>query len=206
VDRGEVVHTGSLALALNPGADVIASWLAALHKRGDVFLSLDPNVRPSLVLDDHALRERLERIVSLATLVKVSDEDLRTLDPGAEPMDTAARWLAMGPELIVVTHGAHGSTALVAGAQPLHRDARAAHVVDTVGAGDAFTAGLLTFLAEHDALAFGLRDLLDSATLGHMLDFAGCVAALTCERAGADPPMREAVGEALPAFAVQGSG
>jgi len=206
VSGGEAVHTGSLALALEPGADLIAEWLAALHERCDVFLSLDPNVRPSLVLDQGAYRERLKRVVSLATLVKVSDEDLRTLEPEAEPLDIASRWQANGPELIVVTHGAHGSTALVAGAQPVHRDARAAHVVDTVGAGDAFTAGLLTFFAEHEALAVGLRDRLDSAILEQMLDFASCVAALTCERAGADPPSREAVGQALPAFAGQVSG
>jgi fructokinase len=189
-EAGAAVHTGSLAIALEPGASVLATWLAETRARGDVFVSLDPNVRPSLVLHRPGFRARLEALVELAHLVKVSDEDLRALEPGVEPLETARAWADRGPELVVVTHGGRGSTALRAGAAPVYCEATAVRVVDTIGAGDAFTAGLLAFLAERDALRPGRCASLDGPALADGLRFAGRVAALTCSRAGADPPWR----------------
>jgi len=187
---GDVIHTGSLAIALEPGAQVVAAWIAEQSARGDVFLSLDPNVRPALVLDLPGYRERLDALIARAHLVKVSDEDLQALEPGAAPLETAMAWARRGPELVVVTHGAGGCTALAAGSDAVHCDADPVAVVDTIGAGDAFTAGLLAFLAERDALRVGSCRLLDRSALSAALRFASAVAAITCERPGADPPWR----------------
>jgi fructokinase len=189
-EAGAAVHTGSLAIALEPGASILATWIAETRARGDVFVSLDPNVRPSLVLHRPGYRARLEALVEGAHLVKVSDEDLRALEPGVEPLETARAWAERGPELVVVTHGGRGSTALRTGTEPVHCEAMAVRVVDTIGAGDAFTAGLLAFLAERDGLHPGRCGSLDGETLADALRFAGDVAALTCSRAGADPPWR----------------
>ena len=189
-ETGAAIHTGSLAIALEPGARVIAEWLAAQRARGDVFVSLDPNVRPELVGDLPGYRRRLDALIEQAHLIKVSDEDLRALEPGRKPLETAAAWAQRGPEVVVVTHGARGSTALVLERDAVHCEAIPVAVVDTVGAGDAFTAGLLAFLAERGALQVGFSALLDRAALHDALRFATRVAAMTCARAGADPPWR----------------
>lgn len=194
-EAGAAIHTGSLAIALDPGAQVLADWIATQRAR-DVFVSLDPNVRPALVLDLPGYRARLDALISQAQLVKVSDEDLRALEPDADPLETATGWAQRGPDLVVLTHGAGGSTALVAGREAVHCDALAVSVVDTVGAGDAFAAGLIAFLAERDSLRTGACALLDRTALTEGLRFAGLVAAITCTRAGADPPRRAELGDA----------
>lgn len=192
-EAGAAIHTGSLAIALEPGAQVLAGWIARQRAR-DAFVSLDPNVRPTLMLDLPGYRTRLHALVAQAQLVKVSDEDLRALEPGVDPLQTATEWAQRGPDLVVLTHGAGGSTAIVAGREPVRCEALAVHLVDTVGAGDAFAAGLIAFLAENDSLRRGACALLDRAALTEALRFAGLVAAITCTRRGADPPWRAELG------------
>jgi fructokinase len=197
-EAGVAIHTGSLAIALEPGADVLAGWIAEQRASG-AFISLDPNVRPALVLERARYRSRLDALIAAANVVKVSDEDLDALEPGVEPLATARSWAHRGPELVVVTHGAAGSTAVSADGICVHCDATAVSVVDTIGAGDAFTAGLLAFLADRGWLRAGVAAMLDRDALTQALRFAGRVAALTCERAGADPPTRAELDGALAA-------
>ncbi len=198
-EAGEVIHTGSLAIAVDPGAGVLTEWVLQRRALGDVFVSVDPNLRLALVSDRARYRERLETLVTAAHLVKVSDEDLHALDPDTEPLETALSWAGRGPELVVVTHGASGSTALRAGAEAVSCGTPTVSVVDTIGAGDAYTAGLLTFLAEHDRLHAGACRTLDRETLAAALRFASFVAAITCTRPGADPPGRAELDAALAA-------
>jgi fructokinase len=188
-EAGDAIHTGSLAIALEPGAQALADWVAEQRSRG-AFVSLDPNVRPSLMSDLPDYRRRVDALIEQAQLVKLSDEDLQALEPAAEPLEIARRWAVRGPELVVVTHGSGGATALAADGEPVHCDAAPVELVDTVGAGDAFTAGLLAFLREHGALRVGGCAALDPAALAAALRFAGIVAAATCARPGADPPWR----------------
>ena len=194
-DDPDVLHTGSLALELEPGAGRIVDLLARLTAGGRTTISYDPNVRMARLGPVEAGRAAVERVVALAHLVKVSAEDLAWLYPGEEPVAAATRWAAAGPELVVVTLGPDGAVALGPDRRAVHRDAPRVEVADTVGAGDAFSAGLLDALAERGALGRG-RAGLAGVDLPAVLDRATLVAALTCTRPGADPPTLAEVAEA----------
>jgi len=176
-----ILHTGSLAAWLPPGdAHVIAAMQAS-----PALVSYDPNVRPSLLGTPQRARPLIEQAVAAAQLVKASDDDLGWLYPGESLDAVAARWLDLGPDAVVITRGAHGAVGFRPGTVPIERPGRPVEVVDTIGAGDAFTSGLLSALAAagvHDAAALAAADLETA------LDEAILVAALTCERAGAEPP------------------
>jgi len=184
-----LVHFGSLASWLPPGDAVIAKRIAALRAAGDVIVSYDPNVRPQLQPDASAARGQVEKALRHAHVVKASTEDLQWLY-GAESLEAVARrWLAAGPDLVVVTCGGDGASAFAAGAAPIERPVHPAPVVDTVGAGDAFTSGLLDAIGRRGITAARLpAELRRPETLAAILDEAALVAALTCTRAGADPP------------------
>ncbi|HEV7654316.1 MAG TPA: carbohydrate kinase [Mycobacteriales bacterium] len=189
------LHTGSLALELEPGAARVVDLLARTKAAGRTTISYDPNVRMAKRGPAEAGRAAVERVVALADLVKVSSEDLAWLYPGDEPVAAANRWLSAGPALVVVTLGPDGAVALAPGRNAVHRDAPEVTVVDTVGAGDAFSSGLLGALAERGALGRGGAGLA-GIDLPGVLDRAGLVAALTCARPGADPPTLAEVAEA----------
>jgi fructokinase len=178
-----ILHAGSLASWTPPGDARIAELL---HRARDITLvSYDPNVRPSLLSTPEHARPLVERMVAAAHLVKASDEDAAWLYPGAPLGDVAARWLGLGAAAVVLTRGERGAVGYRRGAPPVERPGRSVAVVDTIGAGDAFTSGLLGALD-----TAGVRDAagLAAADLGAAIDEAILVAALTCERVGADPP------------------
>ncbi|MER5639082.1 carbohydrate kinase [Kitasatospora sp. NPDC002227] len=185
---GTCLHTGSIAAVLEPGASTVRRLVAAA--RGRTTISYDPNCRPSLMGSPEQARPRIEALVASADVVKASEEDLAWLHPGRTPLATAQAWLALGPALVVVTLGADGSLGLCR-AGTTTRPAPPVTVADTVGAGDAFTAGLLDALHRRDLLgpaaAGRLRDL-SPHTLADLLDEASLVSALTCTRPGANPP------------------
>jgi fructokinase len=178
-----ILHTGSLATWLPPGdAHVVAAAREASER---VMISYDPNVRPSLLGTPERARTLIERAVAVAHVVKASEDDVGWLYPGDQLDHIAAHWLGLGAVTVVITRGERGAIGYRKGADPLVRAARPVRLVDTIGAGDAFTSGLLSALARagvHDATT------LAAADLGAALDEAILVAALTCERAGADPP------------------
>jgi fructokinase len=183
------VHFGSLASWLAPGDAAIADRIAVLRAAGAA-VSYDPNVRPHLQPDAAIARAQIEQAVALAHLVKTSEEDIAWLRPGESVEDVAASWLALGPAAVVVTRGAAGATAFTSGGM-VSRPPVPVDVVDTVGAGDAFMSGLLDALARRSLLTpAGIAD----APFGEVLDDAGLVAAITCSRAGANPPRRAELG------------
>lgn len=185
-----IVHTGSLASWLPPGDQVIGRRLAQLHSAGDVLISYDPNVRPQLQPDATAARAQIEVTVAQAHLVKASDEDIRWLYDDDPIESVARRWLAAGPALVVVTRGAAGPIAFGADGAAVERAVRPVEVIDTVGAGDAFTSGLLDALSRQQITTPAALSALgtDRTALAEALDHAALVAALTCTRAGAAPP------------------
>ncbi|MEN3269905.1 carbohydrate kinase [Pseudonocardia sp.] len=189
------LHTGSLATALAPGRTQVEDLMGREHQRGRVTISYDPNVRPALLGSPERALPGIEQLVALCDVVKVSDEDLEWLYPDRQDEDVAREWLGMGPTLVVVTRGGQGVYAITA-ALELHRPAIPIDLVDTVGAGDSFTSGLLDGLRRADLIGGSRRDALaaiDESTLVSVVDAAALVAAITCSRPGADPPTRTEV-------------
>ncbi len=178
------LHTGSLALATAPGGQQLEALLE--RERPRVTTSIDPNLRAGLLGPSGQAQERMARWLALADLVKASTEDVALLHPGSDPLEVAREWAAAGPGLVVVTAGADGVLAVL-GSEVLHLPAVPVEVVDTVGAGDTFTAGLLHALAVRGALG-GRLDGLPHALVEEALTYAARAAAITCSRAGADPP------------------
>jgi fructokinase len=189
-------HTGSLALALAPGAQALEGLLAHERDRDAVTLSIDLNLRPSIVTDRAAEQRRIRRQVPLAHLVKASDEDLAWLYPDRSIADVMAEWREAGVSCAVVTRGGEGAWLLAPNGALHEQPAVPTTVVDTVGAGDSFTGGLLAALADIDALGDRPTDRLAAVTEQQwtaVLRQAATVAALTCARRGANPPTQAEV-------------
>jgi fructokinase len=185
----QAVLFGSMALAMPPGGRAILAMAEDLRRTGTATVVFDPNMRAATPTPPEVLR----RAVRAAHLVKASDADLAALAPGDTPERVVAAWLDAGPRLVAVTRGAAGVTLHRAGRATLAVPATPVRVVDTIGAGDTFTAGLLTFLAEAGALGddpAGRLDALSDEALQAAARFAADAAARCCERAGADPPTR----------------
>ncbi|MFF2960107.1 carbohydrate kinase [Streptomyces sp. NPDC057963] len=182
------VHTGSLATVMEPGAATVLAAVESLRTSATV--SYDPNVRPELMGDHDAAVRKAERCVALSDVVKASDEDLEWLYPDLDPQEAAERWLATGPAVVLVTRGGDGALAVLPGGQ-VTVGALPTHVVDTVGAGDAFMSGTLHALTAHGLLGPDGRERLrslDRATVTDVLRHAAACAAVTVARAGANPP------------------
>ncbi len=174
--------TGTLGLVLEPMATTLEGLVATLAD--DVLLMLDPNGRPSVTPDPDAYRDRFERMLVRADVVKASVDDLAFLRPGEHP-DAAAAWIAArGPRVVLVTDGERPVTAIVA-RRRLVVEPPAARVVDTVGAGDTFGGAFLACLV-HDGV--DRTSLDDVEAVARAARFAVRAAAAVCERAGADPP------------------
>lgn len=167
------VHLGSLASVMEPGATTARGLLRELHAAGAT-VSYDPNIRPALFGERVAGIAAVEECVALSHVVKASDEDLEWLYPGVPPRASAARWLTLGPGVVIVTCGGDGAFALTADGEA-HAEAPEVQVVDTVGAGDSFMSAVLASLADH-------------APLPTALATAVAAAAVTVSRAGANPP------------------
>jgi fructokinase len=184
----EVLHFGSLASWTPPGAARIAGLVSELRAPGRVMIRYDPTVRPAVIGPRGRAVELVERDVGLSDVVKASREDLDWLYPGLPAEAVAARWSELGAEVVVVTDGAAGATAYSRRLAPVRRPGRRVTVVDTIGAGDAFTAGLLTGLARRRLHRNGRLREASEGTLADVVDEAVLVSAITCEREGADPP------------------
>jgi fructokinase len=186
------VHIGSLGALLTPGGEQVLRLAESVCRRGDVVTSYDPNVRPSVTPDRRPVAATVERAAASAHVVKMSDEDLAFLFPGTTPAQLAARLTGGGrpTQLLVVTKGRDGAEAVTRRAR-WSVPAIPVVVVDTVGAGDTFTAALLAGLAGSGllspaALATGVAQEQD--VLRAIVGQALAAAALTCTRPGADPP------------------
>src|SRR5215470_18901440 len=197
------MHMGSLGVMLAPGGEQVLRLAESASRGSDVVISYDPNVRPSVTPDRRAVAAVVERAAACAHIVKMSDEDLAFLFPGTSPAPLAERLLGgdRPTQLLVVTKGRDGATVVTRSAR-FAVPAVPVVVVDTVGAGDTFTAAL----AEAGLLS---REVLAARVAGEpglLREFVGqalAAAALTCTRPGADPPT---AGELRGFLAETGSG
>ncbi|RHW24295.1 carbohydrate kinase [Nocardioides immobilis] len=190
VDDVQVMHVSSLAPVLEPGA---AQVLALVDRLATTTVTYDLNVRPAITGTGPDVRARVERMAARADLVKASDEDLAALWPEATEDTAVQGLLELGAGSVVVTRGATGAE-WIWGRRRSDRVAVAApavDVIDTIGAGDTFGAGLLDAVWEH----LGSRRLagLDPEARGAALTHAAACAAVTVSRVGADPPWRREV-------------
>lgn len=190
-----MLHFGSISLLR--GTTPEAALMAVKRLSGHALTSFDPNLRPGLVHDERAYRDLIAQLVPLSDLVKVSAFDLAWLAPGQELEQAAADVLAQGAALVVVTRGSEGVLAMRATSQgTLQRwvvPAFSITVADTVGAGDAFSAGLLTALAEREIDSRTALIQLGAEDMTEILQFAAAVSSITCTRRGANPPTRAEV-------------
>lgn len=188
-----LVHTGSMAAAIEPGASAVLALLRGRRTRSTI--SYDVNARPALTGDADAARGRVREFAATSDVVKASDEDLAWLEPAMTWQDAAASVLALGPAAVVVTRGGEGA-AVVTGEGLVATAAPRVDVVDTVGAGDSFNAALLDALWSQDLLGSHRRAQLAAFPLDGWRDvasYAARLAALSTTRAGAEPAYRHEV-------------
>jgi fructokinase len=183
-----LVHLGSYATVVEPVASTQRALVERERARG-ALIAFDPNIRLNVEPDLARWRDQLDWMLPRTDLLKISDEDLGLLLPGTGIDAFAARALAAGVRLVVVTRGGDGAVGWI-GAARVEAAPVPVEVVDTVGAGDTFQAALICWLAEHGALTrAGLTELPDDS-LRAALQFAARAAAITCSRRGADMPRR----------------
>ncbi len=190
-------HLGSLAITDGADADVWTEFYVSMAERG-VFTSLDPNIRPAFITDRSAYFARLDRLLSVTDLLKLSDEDLAWLVPGQD-IGAAAGQLARRSKakLVIVTMGGQGAFALHSG-QTVRVDAAPIEtMVDTVGAGDTFMATLLATLSQTDNLSKTALGNLNQFAVRDLLIRAATAAALNCEQSGCNPPSLKTLNGAL---------
>jgi fructokinase len=184
VAPGESVFAGGLGLVLEPMAGVVE---AALHERAAGTLAMvDVNCRPSIVVDRDDYLARVGRVVSGADIVKVSDDDLAYISPGTSPLDAARSMLGLGASAVLLTRGGDGAHVLTSGRETLV-PVDVVDVVDTIGAGDSFGAGFLSWWV---ASGLGPDDAGDHRSLVDAVRAATRVAGIVVGRRGADPPWR----------------
>lgn len=176
------LHVGTLGLVLEPMASVLER---IVRRASDATLVMvDPNCRPGAIAQRPAYRARLRRVLHRADVIKVSTDDLAYLAPRASPEEAARELVGRGVRCVLVTDGPH-AVRLFTPTEQRELPAMPAHVIDTVGAGDAFCAG---FLARWTAGGHGREAVADTDLVEDATAFAMLVAKITCERSGADPP------------------
>ncbi|MGV9310786.1 carbohydrate kinase family protein [Streptomyces sp. NPDC003691] len=170
------VAFGTCSLVLEPGASAYEALLRRESRLGRCVL-LDPNVRPALIPDAAAYRERFRSWLPYVSVLKLSEDD--------------AAWLGgvpEGPGAVVLTRGAAGLTVRTRGGVRVSVPAVPVEIADTIGAGDTVNAALLHGLAARDALSADTMAVLGPGDWYEILALAARAAAVTCSRPGAEPP------------------
>jgi fructokinase len=177
---------GGISLVNDPAASTYEA-LQARECAARVTM-IDPNIRPGFIAGkEAAYRARIERMVARADIVKLSDEDLHWLEGSGDLTVLARGIVARGPKVVFITEGAKGARAMTA-TQERTVQSQKVTVVDTVGAGDTFNAGVLAALHQAGALTKAGVASLSDATLDAALSLGSRAAAVTVSRAGANPP------------------
>ncbi len=181
------LYFGGISLACEPCADAYASLL---NQHGsEKAVMLDPNIRPGFISDQTRYRTRLNAMIAQADIVKVSDEDLDWIIPGPESLtDKVPLLLKEGPAVVIVTKGSEGASGYLADGRSTSVPVKKVEVVDTVGAGDTFNAGVLAELERAGHLNKQRLRTLTADQLKAALAKGAEVAAVTVSRAGANPP------------------
>jgi fructokinase len=186
--KPSILHIGTLVTIVEPGASVLHDW--AMKTAEFAPIVFDPNIRPSVMGNRDLYQAGVERWVGISTVVKVSEDDLDWLFPDIAPLVVAKRWVENGVAIVVITRGTAGLLAITAD-EVLEVAAVNVEIVDTVGAGDTVGAIVVEAMVDHGVMN------LHGETLRAMLDCAAVAAAITCSRAGAQPPTKSELRAAL---------
>ena len=179
--KPNVLHIGTLATVIAPGADVLYDW--ALRVAEFAPIVFDPNIRPAVLADRDLYEAAVEKWAAISSVIKVSDDDLAWLYPGQNYADVAARWIHDGAALVVVTRGSQGIIGFTSEGSVQVEGAKIT-VADTVGAGDTVGAIIVEAMIEKGILA------LTGGVLRATLHRAAVAAGITCSRKGAQPPYK----------------
>lgn len=186
-DDTDAMLFGAISLIPEPCGSAYEALMQREHGRRVVML--DPNIRPGFIADRNAHLARMHRMIAMADIVKLSDDDLGWFDEAGDAAQIAARWLERGARLVIVTGGSKGATAY-SRAGRVTVESLKVDVVDTVGAGDTFNAGVLASLHDQGLLSKEAVDGLSREAIHAALTLGARAAAVTVARAGANPPWR----------------
>jgi len=186
----EAMLFGAISLISEPAGSAYEEFMRREHEAR--VMMLDPNIRPNFIPDKAKHLRRIREMMAMADIVKLSDEDLKWFDEAGSHEDVVRNWLDRGPKLIVVTHGSEGAV----GYSKAHKVTvmpQKVKVVDTVGAGDTFNAGILASLHEQGLLTKAAIGELAEDAIRKALELGAKAAAVTVSRAGANPPWRHEI-------------
>ncbi|TGP56925.1 carbohydrate kinase [bacterium M00.F.Ca.ET.159.01.1.1] len=186
----EAMLFGAISLISEPAGSAYEEFMRREHESR--VMMLDPNIRPNFIPDKAKHLRRIREMMAMADIVKLSDEDLKWFDEAGSHEDVVRNWLDRGPKFIVVTHGSEGAV----GYSKAHKVTvmpQKVKVVDTVGAGDTFNAGILASLHEQGLLTKAAIGNLPEDAIRKALELGARAAAVTVSRAGANPPWRHEI-------------
>ena len=186
--KPSVLHIGTLVTIIEPGASVLFDWAVKVGEFAPIVF--DPNIRPSVMADRAKYAAAVEKWVSISSVVKVSDDDIKWLYPDDSLDVVAHRWIESGVSCVVITRGAHGLIGFTASGME-EVDGVKVDVVDTVGAGDTVGAIVVEGIIKHSVHG------LQGQVLNALLHKAAMAAGITCSRAGAQPPRAHELVDAM---------
>jgi fructokinase len=179
------LHFGSISLIPEPGASTLEALMA--RETETRVICLDPNIRATFIKDRRAYLERITRLIAMCDILKISDEDITWITGKTDLAVAARKWLNSGAKVVVITRGENGVEVFTKGLS-FKQPSLSVKVVDTVGAGDTFTAGFLASLQKAGKLNKAAVSYLDETSLRNAVTYAARAAAVTVSRAGANPP------------------
>jgi fructokinase len=186
--KPSVLHIGTLVTIIEPGANVLFDWAVKVGEFAPIVF--DPNIRPSVMADRAKYAAAVEKWVSISSVVKVSDDDIKWLYPSDSLDVVAHRWIDTGVSAVVITRGANGLIGFTSSGME-EVDGVKVDVVDTVGAGDTVGAIVVEGIIKHSVHG------LQGQVLNALLHKAAIAAGITCSRAGAQPPRVHELVEAM---------
>ena len=188
------VHLGSLTSYVEPGASEIEKWFAKLRKDSNLLLSFDPNIRHPLDgQKSEDVRNRAKRLCVISHIIKASNEDFEWIFETNNYKDCAKNLIDNGTAIVIITSGKNGAWVITSDKNEIEIPAQNIQVIDTIGAGDTFSAAFLAQLINQDVTSLQKLKTLEKTALEVMLNNCAHAAGITCSRLGANPPFRSEV-------------
>lgn len=188
------VHLGSLTSYVEPGASEVEKWFSKLREETNLILSFDPNIRHPLDGQNaEDVRDRAKRLCAISHIVKASDEDFEWMYENSNYKDFAKSLIYMGTQIVIITRGKNGAWVITKDKNEFEIPMQNIEVIDTIGAGDTFSAAFLAQLIEYEITSPKQLKTLENPVLEVILNNCAHAAGVTCSRQGANPPYRNEV-------------